>query len=93
MVRMPRLIVFILAFAVTVTVAAQQPPPQAPPSQVTVWTARSIPAEKIDTDTIAKIRTEGMERSKIMWIEHTSPTCMDRGRSVRPTTTPRRSGR
>ena len=70
MVPMSRLIVFVLAFAVTVTVAAQQPPPQAPPSQVTVWTARSIPAEKIDTDTIAKIRTEGMERSKIMWIEH-----------------------
>src|SRR5580765_7003385 len=67
---MSRLIVFILAFAVTVTVAAQQPPPQAPPSQVTVWTARSIPAEKIDADTIAKIRAEGMERSKIMWIEH-----------------------
>jgi carboxypeptidase Q len=62
----------VLAFglAVTVSATAQQAPAQAPPPQVTVWVPHSIAAEKIDTDAIAKIRTEGMEHSKLMWIEH-----------------------
>ena len=32
--------------------------------------AQSVPAEKIDTAMIAKIRAEGMDRSQIMRIEH-----------------------
>src|SRR5437868_5094417 len=56
--------------AVTVSATAQQAPAQTPPPQVTVWVPHSIAPEKIDNDVIAKIRTEGMERSKIMWIEH-----------------------
>jgi hypothetical protein len=61
-----------LAFglAVTVSVTAQQAPAQAPPPQVTVWVPHSMAPETIDTDAIAKIRTEGMEHSKLMWIEH-----------------------
>jgi hypothetical protein len=35
-----------------------------------VWAPFTVPVEPIDTDMIAKIRSEGMERSKIMWIEH-----------------------
>ena len=43
---------------------------QAPPQQMTVWVPHSIAPEKNDTDAIAKIRSEGMEHSKLMWIEH-----------------------
>ena len=57
-----------VAFGLAVTVSATAQ--QAPPQQVTVWVPRSIAPEKIDTDAIAKIRTEGMEHSKLMWIEH-----------------------
>ena len=56
-------------FVVAVTAAPQQGPP-APPQTVTVWAPHTVPAEKIDEEMVAKIRTEGMERSKIMWIEH-----------------------
>ena len=52
-----------LAFGMVAAVAAA---PQNPPAQ----TAVNVPVEKIDTDMNAKIRTEGMEHSKIMWIEH-----------------------
>jgi carboxypeptidase Q len=50
-------------------------PPQAPagrggPGNLTVWMPHTVIPETIDTDLIAKIRTEGMEHSKIMWIEH-----------------------
>src|SRR6185295_12727308 len=37
---------------------------------VTVWAPHTMPAEPLDLDLIARIKTEGMERSKIMWIEH-----------------------
>ncbi|HWT45627.1 MAG TPA: M28 family peptidase, partial [Vicinamibacterales bacterium] len=59
-----------LALIATVSAAPQSPAQQAPPQTYQVWTAHPIPVEPIDTDTIQKIRTEGMERSKIMWIEH-----------------------
>src|SRR5579864_8804930 len=38
--------------------------------QLTVWMPHTVTAEAIDTDTNAKIRTEGMDHSRIMWIEH-----------------------
>lgn len=37
---------------------------------VTVWAPHTVAPEKIDADLNAKIRAEGMEHSKIMWIEH-----------------------
>src|SRR3954467_2864292 len=37
---------------------------------VVTVSAAQAPAETIDTSANAKIRAEGMERSKIMWIEH-----------------------
>ena len=62
---------------------AQNPPAGAPaqgvggrgagaggPQQLTVWAPHTVTPEKIDADMNAKIRTEGMEHSKIMWIEH-----------------------
>ena len=70
------------AFGLVVTVsAASSGQPGGQPAQnpaqangqaagVTIWVPHTLPAEKIDTDAIAKIRTEGMEHSKIMWIEH-----------------------
>ena len=61
----PILIVVGLVTAVT----AQQPQNQAPQT-ITVWAPHTITPEKIDTELNAKIRSEGMDRSKIMWIEH-----------------------
>jgi len=62
---------------------AQNPPAGAPaqgpggrgagpgqPQQLTVWVPHTVAPEKIDEEMNAKIRTEGMEHSKIMWIEH-----------------------
>jgi hypothetical protein len=40
------------------------------PQQLTVWAPHTVTPEKIDADMNTKIRTEGMEHSKIMWIEH-----------------------
>lgn len=40
------------------------------PARVPVWEPHYVSAEPIDEATISKIRTEGMEHSKIMWIEH-----------------------
>ncbi len=57
------------SLVVAVSAAPQQGPP-APPQTVTVWAPHTVPAEKLDDELIAKIRTEGMEHSKIMWIEH-----------------------
>jgi len=57
------------SLVVAVSAAPQQGPP-APPQTVTVWAPHTVPAEKIDEEMVAKIRTEGMEHSKIMWIEH-----------------------
>src|SRR5579872_1603945 len=37
---------------------------------VVTVSAAQAPSESIDTAANAKIRAEGMERSKIMWIEH-----------------------
>ena len=41
-----------------------------PQQSMTVWVPHTVAAEKIDEDMNAKIRAEGMDRSKIMWIEH-----------------------
>ena len=61
----------VLAGSLVVVVSASpQQPQQQPPQNLTVWMPHTVTAEVIDTDTIAKIRTEGMEHSKIMWIEH-----------------------
>ena len=61
----------LLAFALIVTVSARpQQAPQAPPATLTVWAPHTITPERLDEDMLAKIKTEGMERSKIMWIEH-----------------------
>jgi hypothetical protein len=62
---------------------AQNPPSGAPaqgaggrgagagqPQQLTVWAPHTVIPEKIDEEINAKIRTEGMDHSKIMWIEH-----------------------
>jgi hypothetical protein len=54
-------------FVVMVSAAPQQP---AAPQTVTVWAPHTVTPEKIDDAMLAKIRTEGMEHSKIMWIEH-----------------------
>ncbi len=53
-------------------ISAQQPAPQNPPAaaNITVWVPHTIVPEKIDADMNAKIKTEGMDHSKIMWIEH-----------------------
>jgi hypothetical protein len=40
------------------------------PQTLTVWAPVTMAPETIDDAMIAKIRTEGMEHSKIMWIEH-----------------------
>ena len=63
------------AFGLVVTISAASPAQNPAPGSgqaagVTIWVPHTLPAEKIDTDAIAKIRTEGMEHSKIMWIEH-----------------------
>jgi carboxypeptidase Q len=70
-----------LAFGLVVAVSAS--PPQSPaqnppgggrgggaPATLTVWAPHTITPEVIDDAMNAKIRAEGMERSKIMWIEH-----------------------
>jgi hypothetical protein len=60
-----------LSLVVTVSAAPQPPAGQAQaPQAYTVWSPHTIPVEPIDTDAIAKIKAEGMDRSKIMWIEH-----------------------
>src|SRR5215471_13749131 len=48
----------------------QQPAQGAGQQNVTVWVPHTIVPEKIDDAMNAKIRSEGMDRSKIMWIEH-----------------------
>jgi carboxypeptidase Q len=63
-----KMLVPVLTVGLVAIAAAQQP--QAPPTSLTVWAPVTVTPEKIDTDLIAKIRAEGMERSKIMWIEH-----------------------
>ena len=60
----------LLGSLVVVVSASPQQPQQQPPQNLTVWVPHTVTPEVIDTDTIAKIRTEGMEHSKIMWIEH-----------------------
>jgi hypothetical protein len=68
------------------TPPATQTPPPAPAAQnplvqggrpggagggnITVWAPHTVPVESLDQDLIAKIKAEGMDRSKIMWIEH-----------------------
>ena len=69
-----RLIVPALALGLVATVSAapRQQPAQTPqpPQPYTIWTPHAIPTEPLDTETIAKIRAEATEQSKIMWIEH-----------------------
>jgi len=64
----------VLTLVTTVVAAPQQAGRggQAPgaPQTLTVWAPVSVAPEAIDDAMIAKIRTEGMEHSKIMWIEH-----------------------
>jgi hypothetical protein len=63
----------VLAGSLVVVVSAAPPPQQPqqqPPQNLTVWVPHTVTPEVIDTDAITKIRTEGMEHSKIMWIEH-----------------------
>jgi carboxypeptidase Q len=52
-----------LLIGLVAVVAAQQQP-------ITVWAPHTVEPEKIDTEMNARIRTEGTERSKVMWIEH-----------------------
>ncbi|HKV98397.1 MAG TPA: hypothetical protein VJN96_01170, partial [Vicinamibacterales bacterium] len=59
-----------LAGSLVAVVSAAPQQPQQPPQNLTVWVPHTVTPEAIDTDMIAKIRAEGMERSKIMWIEH-----------------------
>src|SRR5262249_46872754 len=60
---------FITGFAAAIL--AQQPAPQNPPVQnMVVWVPHSVVPEKIDADMNTRIKTEGMEHSKLMWIEH-----------------------
>jgi hypothetical protein len=40
------------------------------PQTMTVWAPVTVNAEKTDDAFLAKIRAEGMDRSKVMWIEH-----------------------
>src|SRR6187431_2706883 len=40
------------------------------PQTMTVWAPVTVNAEKTDDALLAKIRAEGMDRSKVMWIEH-----------------------
>ena len=76
---------FAFGLAIAVSAAPQQPAapnpaagpqPQAPggrqgaPGTMTVWAPHTVTPEKIDDEMIAKIRAEGMDHSKIMWIEH-----------------------
>ncbi len=62
---------------------AQTPRPAAPPApaqgqggrgagagQLTVWAPHTVPVEPIDQELVAKIKAEGMERSKVMWLTH-----------------------
>src|SRR5579872_4361070 len=81
-----KLMVSLSAFGVvTVVAAAPQAPAQPPataqqapaqggrgaaPGQMTVWVPHTVAPEVLDADMLAKIRTEGMDHSKIMWIEH-----------------------
>src|SRR4029079_14684051 len=43
---------------------------QAPQPSMTVWVPHTVAAEKIDDEMNNKIKTEGIDHSKIMWIEH-----------------------
>jgi hypothetical protein len=67
-----KLIAPLLAAALVAGVsAAPQQAPQGPGQQnLTVWVPHTITPEKIDEEMNAKIRTEGMDHSKIMWVEH-----------------------
>jgi hypothetical protein len=67
-----KLIAPLLAAALVAGVsAAPQQAPQGPGQQnLTVWVPHTITPEKIDEEMNAKLRTEGMDHSKIMWVEH-----------------------
>ena len=67
-----RLLVALLALGFVAVVAARQQGPQGgqAPQTLTVWAPHTVAVEKIDVDLNKNIRAEGMERSKVMWIEH-----------------------
>jgi hypothetical protein len=54
----------LIIFLAVVVLGQQQP------QTITVWAPYTIEPEKIDADLNSKIRTEGLEHSKVMWIEH-----------------------
>jgi hypothetical protein len=60
-----KLFALLLIIFLAVVVLGQQQP-----QTITVWAPYTIEPEKIDTDLNSKIRTEGLEHSKVMWIEH-----------------------
>ena len=60
----------VATLSLVATVAAAPQPPAQQPQTYTVWTPHTIPAEPIDSEAITKIRGEGTDRSKVMWIEH-----------------------
>ncbi len=62
-----KMLVPLLLVGLVAVVTAQQPQQ---PQQLTVWAPHTITPEKIDDAINARIRTEGLERSKVMWIEH-----------------------
>jgi hypothetical protein len=66
-----------VGLVVAVSASPQQRPAQAQgrggqaaPGTITTWAPITLPTETVDQAMNAKIRAEGMERSKIMWIEH-----------------------
>jgi carboxypeptidase Q len=78
----PALALGLVAAVAAAPQTPQTPPTQTPPAgaggrgaggggaQITVWAPHSVTPETIDADMNAKIKTEGMDHSKIMWIEH-----------------------
>jgi len=85
MLRKSLITLIAFGFVAAVAAMPQQPPAQNPPpaqgqggrgagqgapQPLTVWAPHTVTPEKIDDAMLAKIRTEGMDRSKIMWIEH-----------------------
>jgi hypothetical protein len=52
-----------------------------------------VTPEKLDDAMLAKIRTEGMDRSKIMWIEHYLTDVYGPRPTDRPITSPPPTGR
>jgi carboxypeptidase Q len=65
-----KLLLPILTVGLVTSVVTGQGQAPAGNQTLTVWAPMTVTPEKIDVDINAKIRAEGMERSKIQWIEH-----------------------